>query len=214
VILIHGDNLPDGSYWKFILHIYPKIIHVKRLVERDNIFGKKPFHVNHFSDIFRIEALLKYGGIYLDMDKVLVKEIDFLRKYPCTMSRLRPKVIGSSFIMAEKNSSFLQKWLNGYRYEYRNDSYIYSAMIYPSFLAYNYSNLVHVEYETLSRPWALHRDKIFLNISYNWSEIFGIHLYSRTYKAYVDKNVIKQLNTTFGAIARHILYGNKELCLD
>jgi hypothetical protein len=84
VILVHGDNLPRGSYWMFILYIYPKIIHVKRSVEIDVIYGKKPCHVNHFSDLFRIEALLKYGGIYFDMDMVLVKEIDFLRKYPCS----------------------------------------------------------------------------------------------------------------------------------
>jgi hypothetical protein len=198
----------------FILYIYPKIIHVKRSVKIDVIFGKKPCHVNHFSDLLRIEALLKYGGIYFDMDMVLGKEIDFLRKYSCTMSRLRLNTIGSSFIMAEKNSSFLQKWLDGYRYHYRNGSYMYNAMKYPNELSNNYSNLIHIEYEILSKPWALHAEKVYFNIPYNWSELLGIHFYSRRHTTPVDKNIIKQLNTTFGAIAQHILYGNKELCSD
>lgn len=211
IILIHGDNLPSGVYWNFILDSFTKIVHVKRKIENE-IFGKRPKHRNHISDIIRIEALLQYGGIYLDMDMVLVKGIDFFRRYSCTMSRMRSHLLASSFIMAEKNASFLQKWLDGYRFHYRNDSYIYSAMNYPSQLSNNYTDLIHVEFETLSRPWTQHGDTIYYT-NFNWSTLYGIHLYNRIYYSPVNESVIRQMNTTFGAISRHILYGNKELCV-
>lgn len=215
LILIHGNILPQGLYWKFIINIYPNIIHVERLIESNKIFGKKVKHINNLSDVIRIEALLKYGGIYLDMDMVLMRDVDLLRQYPCTMSYLRPHFhLGSSYIMAERNSTFMQKWLDGYKYHYRNDSYSYSAMRYPYMLATNFTDLIHVENETISRPYSLHGVAIFKHglRPFDWSKLYGVHLYSRKNEEAVNEMVIRDLNTTFGAIARHIIFGNKELC--
>lgn len=147
------------------------------MIEKE-IFGERRKHRNHISDIIRTEALLRYGGIYFGKDMVLVKEIDLLRRYSCMMSRIRGHLLALSFIMAKKNAFFLQKWLDGYRYHYRNDTYIYSAMNNPSQVLYKYTDLIHVEFEALLRPWAQHGDTIYFT-NFNWSTLNGIHYTAR-----------------------------------
>lgn len=209
-VLIHGDAVPDSVYWMLILNLFPNIIQVTRTIP-DNIFGTPVRHRTHISDIMRIEALLRYGGIYLDMDMVLTRPIEFLRKYPCTMSRMHSFTVASAFIMSEKNTTFLHKWLDGYRFDYYNQKYIYNAMIYPNKVIRYYPDLIHIEVETLSRSHDQPGSAIYYR-NYNWSSVYGMHLYSRKYNGTVDETLVTRMNTTFGAICRHILFGNKELC--
>jgi hypothetical protein len=215
VILINGNIIPSGNYWKFILDLYPNIVHVFREIT-STLFGKKVKFIEHVSDIWRLEALLRFGGIYLDTDTVLVKPIDTLRRFPCTMFRqTKNKTIGSAFIMAERNATFIREWYNWYALYYINSSYTYNAMQYPSGLARWKADLIHIEYGTVSRP-----DRqvgvIIFHTNTNWANIYGIHLYVKSFRKlskYLDENSVKSFNTTVGALCRHILYGNKELCI-
>ena len=57
MILIHGDKLPYGDYWNYILSIYSNVVHVKR----DCLFGGHGHRLGYFehgTDLMRIEALL------------------------------------------------------------------------------------------------------------------------------------------------------------
>jgi hypothetical protein len=209
-ILIHGDTLPTGFYWKGILTLSPNIIHVK-WEPPDKIFGKKIIYREHAGDIMRIEALLMYGGIYLDTDTVIVKPLDPLRKYSCTMSKQSSIFISSAFIMAEKNATFLQKWLDGYRYRYKPMSYIFNAMEFPKYIYEKFKDHIHIEYGTLSRPLTQIGFKIY-NTNFRWGGIYGIHLFSRSYRKPMTVKLVKYFNSTVGSICRHVLFGNKELC--
>jgi hypothetical protein len=216
VILIHGNIIPSGNYWNFILKLYPNIVHVFREVKQ-TLFGQKVKFIEHFGDVWRIKALLRFGGIYLDTDTLLVKPIEPLRRFPCTMSRQSNNVtqtLVSAFIMAERNVSFVRAWYDWYKVYYVNSSYAYNAMMYPSLLAGRKPGLIHIEYGTVSRPDNQFRDIIF-NTNTNWANIYGMHLYVKSYRGYtkyIDENSIKTFNATVGAICRHILYGNKDLC--
>jgi hypothetical protein len=122
--------------------------------------------------------------------------------------------LGCAFIMAERNSTFLQRWLDGYRYHYRPEKYAYYSMVYPHILAKNHTDLIHIEYTTISRPQKMNYEKIYHKsyASYNWSYIYGIHLYIRMYKEPFDETSIRTMNFTLGSISRHVVCGNKELC--
>ena len=209
-ILIHGDKLPSGIYWRSIIALFPVIIHVKREPPNE-IFGNKITYSEHAGDLMRIEALLMYGGIYLDTDTVIIKSLEALRKYPCTMSKQSSGYISSAFIMAVKNATFLHKWLDGYKYDYKAESYLYNAMEYPLLIIEKFEKLIHVEYGKLSRPWSQIGFKIY-NTNYKWVGIYGIHLFSRSYKKPMTTERVKYFNSTVGSICRHVLFGDKELC--
>ncbi|XP_045176446.2 uncharacterized protein LOC123536984 [Mercenaria mercenaria] len=213
-IFIHGNMLPSGNYWNFIVNMYPNIVHVVRMVKA-TLFGNKVHYVEHNGDIWRIKALQRFGGIYMDTDTLLVKPIEPLRKYPCTLSRqTKNRTVSSAFIMSERNATFIREWYELYIIYYVNDSYTYNAMMYPSYLANGKPEIIHIEYGTISRPDEQLRDVIF-NTNTGWSNIYGMHLFVRSYINYsefVDENNVKNFNTTVGAICRHILFGNKQLC--
>ena len=209
-ILIHGNKLPTGQYWNFVLALSPNIIHVRRNPP-SHIFGTKIFYKAHPGDIMRIEALINYGGIYLDTDSVVVKSFDLLRKYPFTMSLQGRGVLSSAFIMAEKNATFLQKWLDGYKYNYKSEKYVYNAMTVPSRIADEYKELINVVPGKFSRPRSQRGPKIF-KTNIKWNGIYGIHMYCKKFT--MDIELVKHFNTTAGSICRHVLFGNKELCFN
>ena len=213
LIIFHGDTTPYGRYWDFIVNISPIFIHLKR-DRPQTVFGQQVGFSEHSGDIMRIEALLKYGGIYMDTDTVLVRPIDELRKYACVMSTQYRK-LGSAFILAEKNATFLQKWMDGYRYKYIKFDYTYNAMTYPQILALKYSNLIHVEAGTASRPKDLIGFKLFSRRYeiYDWSKVYGVHLFNRIYGEVINETTIRNLHSPCGSILRHIYFGNKDLCV-
>lgn len=212
-IIFHGDKIPHGVYWDFVVDISPNIIHLKR--DRPKFYaGQKIKHKEHSSDIMRIEALIQYGGIYMDTDTIIVKSLESLMNYPCVMSNQSSGLMGSAFVMAEKNATFLQLWMDGYRHDYQSSQYTYNAMVYPKKVARKHSDLIHIEYATISRPKDMIGGKIYYTkyATYDWSYIYGIHLYSRIYKKPFNEMTIRNMNTTVGSISRHVVFGNKELC--
>lgn len=209
-ILVHGDILPSGSYWNHIRAIYPNIIHVKRSPPTV-IFGQKRVFPAHSSDIMRIQAMIEYGGIYIDTDTMFVKPIDYLRSFPCTMSAQSSNVTSSAFISSEKNSTFVNEWLNGYKKHYLSYHYTYNAMTFPFRLAKRIPQHINVLKGTMSRPWN-QTGTIVYKTNYKWDSIYGIHLFDRTFKSKMDEEEVKIFNSTVGSIVRHILFGNKELC--
>jgi len=61
--------MPTGEWWerakKFVT---PIEVSVPR-----KIYGNKLYHYAHKADVLRILILLKFGGIYLDIDTVWIK---------------------------------------------------------------------------------------------------------------------------------------------
>ncbi|KAL4235991.1 hypothetical protein ACF0H5_004379 [Mactra antiquata] len=213
VIVFHGAA-PYGKYWDAFTYLWPRVILLKREAPK-TVFKKPLGYVEHASDIMRIEALINYGGIYMDTDTILVKSVDKLRNYSCVMSEQTRSLLGSAFIMSEKSGTFVNEWMGGYRSHYKPTSYIYNAMRYPYMLMKRNPDIIHTEYGTISRPYKMRHYSIFngTKATYNWSGIYGIHCYIRLLEDFIDENTIRQMNTTFGSIARHVFYGNKELCI-
>ena len=56
LIVFHGDSLPHGLYWEYVVSIAPHIIHAKMpLVKVLN--GTAVSHVEHSADFMRVKAL-------------------------------------------------------------------------------------------------------------------------------------------------------------
>lgn len=80
-ILLHCYNEPHGPWWDETKKLCGNTLELHLLAPVTAIFGRPLRHYAHKSDVVRLEALLEHGGIYLDIDVVLVHSLDVLRVY-------------------------------------------------------------------------------------------------------------------------------------
>lgn len=74
-IFFHYYYRPTGENWE---KIRPLVTPKKLLELPEYIFGNPVTHYAHKADIVRLEILMEYGGIYLDMDVISLKSFDDL----------------------------------------------------------------------------------------------------------------------------------------
>ena len=100
--MIHSDQKQlKGKYWDKLNQMNSnetntviELSHVKRPVY---IFDKKISSVYHASDIVRLEALKKYGGIYIDNDMYIVKSLHYFRKFEFVIGWPEDAFLGNIF---------------------------------------------------------------------------------------------------------------------
>ena len=129
--------------------------------------------------------------------------------------------MSNSVIIGSSNATFLKLWHRGYELDYKAHHWTYNSLLVPSTIATRHPSHIHTEGYNFIRPndkslqliWS-DKYKLFSQ-NYNWSENYAIHPFIRfyKYKNETDELAIRHLNTTIGSVARHILFGNKELCL-
>ena len=74
VVYIHGNAPPSGELWERIQH-NPRI----KLIYRETpgtVYGQRVNVLSHVTDIWRVDFMIRYGGIYVDTDTVFVKKLD------------------------------------------------------------------------------------------------------------------------------------------
>ena len=118
--------------------------------------------------------------------------------------------MGSHFVIARRNATFLTHWYNSYRDNYKPDR-TWNSLEVPFDIATRFPRIIHVEGYNFTRPNKSNLDQIFKQ-NYDWSTNYGIHLYIKAFKQRLNATVIRTLNTTIGSVCRHVLFGNKELC--
>ena len=121
-------------------------------------------------------------------------------------------LLSNSVMFAVKNASFLHLWHRQYETNYKNTGWGYNSLGVPTTLAKNNPSLIHIAGYKFVKPNANQRKLIFTE-NFDWSENYAIHLFIRFYKKKTDEYVIRNFNTTIGSVSRHVLFGNKELCL-
>jgi len=99
-----------------------------------SIFGNPVNDVAHRADVVRLEILLEYGGIYLDSDMFVFKSIDNLLHNPAVMGRQDVQGLCNAMILAEKNSSFIQRWYQNYK-TFDDKVWDYHSVVLPEKLA-------------------------------------------------------------------------------
>ena len=120
---IHTDA-PDrrfrGKYWELIerdIELKSRI-RILSLEPPSEIFGQQiepDMRVYHGGDISRIRTLMKYGGIYLDNDVYVIKNLDKYRKFEIAINWDEGQFLGTQVIVANRKSRFLPLWLDSYR---------------------------------------------------------------------------------------------------
>ena len=73
VVYIHG-SAPTGHYWDSIKN-HERIVVILRETPK-TVYGNRVHVLSHVTDVWRVDFMVKYGGIYVDTDTVFVKPLD------------------------------------------------------------------------------------------------------------------------------------------
>lgn len=219
-IIFHRDhNLTfTGRYWDILsqLKTLNDIVEFNYVEEPSEIFGQpiKPgLRKYHGSDITRIRILMKYGGIFLDNDMYVIRNLNDFRRYEMTLNWDEGQFLGTQLLLAHKDARFLRLWLESYRGNYKGELWYYNAGERPT-------------QEILwKRPELIHRVKVQFGVDTDfignifqrewpgWRKMYALHLLihhqylltnlteKATFPVEFDENNIQHYPVTFRQMA-------------
>jgi len=125
VIYFHHKHLPWGPYWDRIRPFVTlmEVDLVDEVLAADYSEGRVPdaYRYAHHADFIRLDALIKHGGVYADMDTLFVRPFpDDLFEAPFVIGR-EPRVVDersgelrsslcNALLMAERGAHFARQW--------------------------------------------------------------------------------------------------------
>ena len=181
---------PHGKWWDKVKNI----LELKKVNIPIYIGIKKIIKIAHKADIIRMEKLLEYGGIYLDIDTVTVKSIDHLLNEDFVICKEKNYGLCNAIMMSKKNSKFLKEWWDNYEKVFKSDGWNEASIIYPYKLSKTNKNLRILSEEMCLIPSFKEVNKIFLlNTTKISDKLLILHLwesYSSKYYKFNDINDI------------------------
>ena len=142
-LYIHTLSPPHGKYWERLSSYsqYVGIVEIRPIPEPIGLFGNfpEPNDFAHKSDCARMNILKSMGGIYLDLDVLVLHPFTDLLRYPMVLGKqyLKTLTVCNAVVIASKNSLFLQEWMEGYRQANFSTCWDCSSVQYPSNLLTN-----------------------------------------------------------------------------
>ena len=228
-IYLHTNiSRAPGKYWDKIVALEtveaindgsPVALFENPLVVNGTVFPQD------FSDLARMKYLMKYGGIYLDFDILVIKTFDkYRRNYEFTVGQEQDRkttydLLNNGIIISTKDAPFLYLWANSFEDDYQPKRWIYNCGVKLTRLWKRFPKLIHVEPTKFHRPnWRPGEvDKIWgENMTFDWKANYAVHTFFRfretvnSYKKLYgdlspDENDIINMNNTFAEIAKYTL---------
>jgi hypothetical protein len=111
----YTSNAPYGPFWER-LQGRIEVVHVERPIQ---VFGRPLGHYAHQADVTRLDVLIEYGGIYLDLDTIVRRSFAPLLNHRAVMG-LQKNPDGScglcnAVILSEARHPFLLEWRQTYQ---------------------------------------------------------------------------------------------------
>lgn len=120
------------------------------------IFGQPLIRVEHQADIFRLKTLQEKGGIYLDTDVYVCRDLHPLLYNRMVMGQEQNQGLCNAVIMVEPQSPFIAEWIAAYHPEstregagFKPEGWAEMSVRFPEILARSFQ-----EYITIMPPTA------------------------------------------------------------
>lgn len=139
-IYFHYEFEPAGEWWE----LSKPYLTLNKINAPNEIFENELKHFAHKADVVRLEMLIRYGGIYLDIDTICINSFKPLLKYDCVMGIEPEKGLCNAVILANSKSEFLRLWYQDYK-NFNGNYWNYHSVIFPLILAKQYPTLIHIE---------------------------------------------------------------------
>jgi len=204
---------PSGAWWQFarqsVAHLLP--VPYQR---PSSVYNRTLLVPEHQSDVVRLAVLEEFGGLYVDLDVIVVRPVDSLLSYAVVMGAETPMMLGSGFILVSRtNATFIRLWRQAYA-NFDDSDWNRHSVYVPMELAKQHPELVHVEWFSINRPNWNERHWLYTSGElWDWSENYAVHLWYREHPADVvyDPLTIRHLNTMTGEVLRLIYYEDSRL---
>ncbi|ELT96871.1 hypothetical protein CAPTEDRAFT_203237 [Capitella teleta] len=213
-IYFYCNHKPKGPNWDRVMRKVPSlaVVHQRPVT---CVYGTpitNPVFGPSSSDLERVTTLMDKGGIYLDLDVIVVRSFDPLRNHSCTVGLETRDKVNSGVLVCHRNSPFLRLWLEHYIADYKVWMWNYNAGWVPAYLAERYPEYIHLEPNRLQRPNGDEIDMIWGPESFNWRDNYAVHLLVRTWRSKnlfmveePNMDYISRTNSTFSQLARRII---------
>ncbi|KAK9814805.1 hypothetical protein WJX72_011726 [[Myrmecia] bisecta] len=131
-IYMHHIFQPTGYWWEHAKHMVTLV----KARDASQLYGHKLQHVAHQADILRLEALYKWGGIYMDIDTLSIVPFDALLHHDFIIGEEGDGEygLGNSVMAAAPGSKFAERWLSAYA-AFRTSEWAEHSIFIPRRLA-------------------------------------------------------------------------------
>ena len=191
MLYVHYCDEPNTFWWnraKQDREINMTLIKSRRI---ESIFNKPVDHHSHRGDIIRIEVLLKYGGIYLDSDVLILRSFDPLLNLGDVIMANQDNdqhTACNAVIISRKNSVFLKRLHDAYQ-SFNQKLWDYHSVRLPGILAHIYSDEIKLlPTDTFFSPGNKSRKDFLMTTNYNFSNNYASHLWNK-----VQRNALNNL---------------------
>jgi hypothetical protein len=158
---------PHGLWWERSRK-YLNLVKIEPPVE---IFGNRLTCAAHQADVMRLDILMQYGGIYLDMDVLCLRSFQPLRSFDLVLGRQGREGLGNAVILSRPRTPFLKIWYESYR-SFRSsgfqDYWAEHSVEIPDQLAEKHPSWLHIEGPP-SFFWPMYQDPAPL-----WGQAVGL----------------------------------------
>jgi hypothetical protein len=151
-IFFHYAYEPTGEWWEKAKP-YLTLNHISPPAE---IFGRPLEHFAHKADVVRLEMLMKYGGIYLDIDVVCISSLKPLLQETFVLGREPGFGLCNAVILSSPDSEFLRIWYDRY-HDFDGAHWGYHSVKLPLELAKQHPTLIRV-LDSYAFFYPLHND--------------------------------------------------------
>ncbi len=204
-IYFHYHWEPRGYWWEKT----KEIVNIIKIDVPTHIGKKEIKKVAHRSDIARMEALKKYGGIYLDIDTICIRSYkDLLHNKFVIANEITEsgKNMGlcNAIMMTEPEGSFITEWLSHYEEHFNPDGWQEASTYLPFRLANTNKNLTILKPSNFLLPSWESIDLIFEKPNEISDDLIVLHYWNQySIKRYLNniKNFDWVINNS------HTLYG-------
>lgn len=183
-IVIYNDIEPvDNKYWNDLKQ-YVSIEYIKPPEEFDEYPLK---YIQYKADVIRLEKLYEHGGIYLDLDMLIIKNFDSIinsgKDFYISEEGAKGDGLINSFIASKPNNGFIKKWLETFKIGLRMDNWAYHIRESNKLLLDKKKHyLVKYNIEILESkhffPFKWMEYDKFVNIEENLNDdVYGVHLF-------------------------------------
>ena len=185
-IYFHYHFEPFGFFWEKT----KKIVELHKVDIPEKIGNIDIIYTEHRADTVRINMLKEYGGIYMDIDTISIRPYKFLLTKNFSMCRQKsPKnTLCNAVIFANKNSIFLDKWIDNYAKNFNNKGWGESSLNLPYNLSKIYKNEIYItDSDFFCEPsWDNIENIFYNNIEKIPENLITLHLWNNKSKKYIS----------------------------
>ena len=223
-LYIHGDAPPSGPYWERVKD-HPRLHHIFREAPH-TVYGTRVKVLSHVTDIWRVDFMIKYGGIYVDTDTAFVKPLDkFIRAFDAVASydwtywnHPFPDTINFGVTSGKKNATYWQHFQKSMTW-FRDEDWAWNGLRRPYKLQEKYPQLIRLDphfqvicFEYKCHPtWhpEYHNESIHhlnTNSIKDWrNDVYAFHWTLPTPPELMNESALIRSTTMFAEIGRFIL---------